>query len=57
MDPVAALLGDGRTLSAAAEEMAVARNTARNHLQTIFAKTETRSQVELVRLLMRLLPR
>jgi len=53
---VATLIGEGRTLREAAGRMGIATNTARNHLANVFAKTGTHSQVDLVRLLVRLHP-
>lgn len=41
----------GRTLPAAARDLGMSHNTARAHLRSIFAKTQARSQVELVRML------
>jgi DNA-binding CsgD family transcriptional regulator len=41
-------LADGRSLAAAADKLARARTTARNQLQSIFAKTGTHRQAELV---------
>lgn len=49
---LAQTLAKGQDLNAAADELGVSRNTARNHLQNMFAKTGTRRQGELlVRLL------
>lgn len=42
------LLAEGVSLSDAAKRMNISRNTARNHLQHVFAKTGTRRQSELV---------
>jgi DNA-binding CsgD family transcriptional regulator len=53
---IATLVGEGRTVQEAAERMGIATNTARNHLANVFAKTGTHSQVDLVRLLVRLHP-
>jgi DNA-binding CsgD family transcriptional regulator len=41
----------GRTLPEAAAHLGIAHNTARAHLRSIFAKTQARSQVDLVRML------
>ncbi|MBS7743537.1 helix-turn-helix transcriptional regulator [Chelatococcus sp. HY11] len=49
---VSALL-DGRSLSEAAEQFGITRETVRTHLRSIFLKTGTHRQVELVRLLMK----
>ncbi|WP_051079901.1 helix-turn-helix transcriptional regulator [Thioalkalivibrio thiocyanodenitrificans] len=54
---LAAHLGSGRSLAEAADRMRISRNTARNHLQSIFCKTETHGQNSLVRLMTRLFPR
>lgn len=53
---VALAIAGGQTLRDAARAMDISVNTARNHLRSVFRKTETRSQVDLVRLLIRLLP-
>jgi DNA-binding CsgD family transcriptional regulator len=47
----AVLLGDGLTLDEAASELSIARNTARAHLRSIFAKTGVTRQTMLVRLI------
>ena len=47
----AVLLGDGLTLDEAAAELSIARNTARAHLRSIFAKTGVSRQTMLVRLI------
>ncbi len=47
----AVLLADGLTLDEAAHELSIARNTARAHLRSIFAKTGVSRQTMLVRLL------
>jgi DNA-binding CsgD family transcriptional regulator len=47
----AVLLGDGLTLDEAAAEQSIARNTARAHLRSIFAKTGVSRQTQLVRLI------
>jgi DNA-binding CsgD family transcriptional regulator len=41
-------LADGRSLAEAALRLARARNTARNQLQSIFAKTGTHRQSQLI---------
>lgn len=46
--------GDG--IDAAAARLGVSRGTARSHLAQVFAKTRTRRQAELVRLLVRSVP-
>ena len=48
---IARRLVRGRTLAEAARDLGMAHNTARAHLRSIFAKTQARSQVELVRML------
>lgn len=48
---LAALVAAGASLEAAAEELAVKRETARNQLKAIFAKTGTHRQGQLVALL------
>jgi DNA-binding CsgD family transcriptional regulator len=48
---LAALMVEGKSLEAAAEKLAVKRETARNQLKAIFAKTETNRQGQLVALL------
>jgi DNA-binding CsgD family transcriptional regulator len=47
----AVLLGEGLTLDEAAMELSIARNTARAHLRSIFAKTGVSRQTMLVRLI------
>ena len=47
----AVLLADGLTLDEAAHELSIARNTARAHLRSIFAKTGVSRQTMLVRLI------
>lgn len=44
------LLLRGRTVTEAAEELRITRNTARTHLKRVFSKTGTGRQAELVRL-------
>jgi DNA-binding CsgD family transcriptional regulator len=53
---LAALLLRGDSLTRAAEQLAMSRNMARNHLQAIFRKTRTNSQSSLIRLLGFLVP-
>jgi DNA-binding CsgD family transcriptional regulator len=48
---LASALARGRTLEDAARQFRASRNTIRTHLKRIFAKTETRRQSDLVRLL------
>jgi DNA-binding CsgD family transcriptional regulator len=48
---IAQRLARGRTLADVARDLGMAHNTARAHLRSIFAKTQARSQVELVRIL------
>lgn len=48
---LAALMVEGKSLEGAAEKLAVKRETARNQLKAIFAKTETNRQGQLVALL------
>jgi len=50
---LAADLADGLTLEESAERSSTQVATARTHLKRIFAKTRTRRQSELVRLLLR----
>ncbi len=49
---LAALLVAGHSLESAASAMRISRNTARVHLQSVFAKTQTSRQMDLVRVLM-----
>ncbi|WP_141740251.1 helix-turn-helix transcriptional regulator [Bosea sp. BIWAKO-01] len=51
---LAAIIGGGGSLDAACEALHVTRETARNQLKTVFAKTNTHRQAELVLLLSRL---
>lgn len=51
---LAAILGAGIDLRTAAEELGVARDTARNQLKAVFAKTGAHRQSELVKLLTKL---
>jgi DNA-binding CsgD family transcriptional regulator len=51
---IALRLGDGKSLEEAAQEMAIAQETARSHLKSIFRKTATHRQGELVALVARL---
>ena len=48
---IAALLAEGSSLPTIAERLRLGLGTVRNHLKSIFAKTETRRQGELVALL------
>jgi DNA-binding CsgD family transcriptional regulator len=48
---LALLMLRGDSLADAADSLAIARNTARNHLQAIFRKTGTNSQAGLIRVL------
>jgi DNA-binding CsgD family transcriptional regulator len=48
---LAAMIVDGRQLLEVARELHITWNTARTHMKRIYAKTETHSQVALVRLL------
>jgi DNA-binding CsgD family transcriptional regulator len=49
---LAALLASGLSLHEIVERLGIAANTARTHLKSIFAKTDTRRQGELIRLLL-----
>lgn len=51
---LASLMAEGLSLEKAAEELKIARETARNQLKAVFAKTATHRQGELVALLSRL---
>lgn len=51
---LASILADGTSLRDAAEQRSVSYETARSHLRSIFAKTGTRRQSELVALVARL---
>jgi DNA-binding CsgD family transcriptional regulator len=51
---VAAQLADGQDLAAAAAALGITVGTARNHLKSLFHKTDTHRQAELVGLLLRL---
>lgn len=51
---LAAIIGGGGSLEVACEMLQVSRETARNQLKSIFAKTNTHRQAELVLLLTRL---
>jgi DNA-binding CsgD family transcriptional regulator len=53
---LAAMLSTGDTLEAAADKCRISYQTARNQLKSVFAKTGTHRQAELVSLLARLLP-
>jgi DNA-binding CsgD family transcriptional regulator len=50
---LAAMLAEGRSLDACAEELGKAKNTLRAQLQSLFGKTGTRRQTDLLRLLAR----
>ena len=43
---------DGKTLERLGDELCVSRNTARTHLQRLFAKTGTARQADLIRILL-----
>ena len=49
---IARLLAEGRSLMGICEALDISPNTARTHLKRIFAKTETRRQAELLKLLL-----
>jgi len=51
---LAAMIAKGHSLEEAAEQLSIARETARNQLKAIFAKTNTHRQSELVALLSRI---
>jgi DNA-binding CsgD family transcriptional regulator len=51
---LAALIATGFSIERAVEELGIARETVRNQLKAIFAKTDTHRQSELVALLARL---
>lgn len=51
---LASLIAEGLNLEKAAEELGIARETARNQLKAVFAKTGTHRQGELVAILTRL---
>jgi DNA-binding CsgD family transcriptional regulator len=50
---IASALAQGKTLDAITAEFRISLNTARTHLKTVFAKTATTRQAELVALLLR----
>ena len=50
---VAVRLVTGAPLCDVADELGISMNTARTHLRRVFAKTRTRGQSDLVRLLLR----
>jgi DNA-binding CsgD family transcriptional regulator len=52
---LAALIASGLLLEDAAQKLEIARETARNQLKAIFAKTGTHRQSELVGLVMRMI--
>ena len=43
---------DGKTVETLADELCISRNTARTHLQRLFAKTGTTRQADLIRTLL-----
>jgi DNA-binding CsgD family transcriptional regulator len=51
---LAAHLASGATLQAVAERLGISKETARNQLKMVFAKTGTNRQAQLVALLARL---
>jgi DNA-binding CsgD family transcriptional regulator len=51
---LAAIIAEGHSLGEAAEQLSIARETARNQLKAIFGKTNTHRQGELVALLSRI---
>ncbi|WP_158237556.1 helix-turn-helix transcriptional regulator [Bradyrhizobium forestalis] len=51
---LAALLATGASLAGAAEQLRISRETARNHLKSVFSKTGAHRQPELVKLLLQL---
>jgi DNA-binding CsgD family transcriptional regulator len=51
---LASIIAEGTTLEVAAEELGIARETARSQLKAVFAKTGTHRQADLVALLSRL---
>ena len=53
---LASCIADGEDLPSVARALGIARETARNQLKAVFAKTGTRRQVELVRLILLTLP-
>jgi DNA-binding CsgD family transcriptional regulator len=53
---IAMLLADGHGLEEIARRLRMAIGTARNHLKSVFEKTDTTRQAELVALLGRLRP-
>jgi DNA-binding CsgD family transcriptional regulator/PAS domain-containing protein len=53
---LAAALATGLSLDEAADRLAMAKETARRHIKSVFKKTGTRRQAELVRLLLTLPP-
>ena len=53
---LAALLVDGHTLKEAADKLTVTMNTVKSHIKQLFAKTNTRRQAELVRLVLQFPP-
>jgi DNA-binding CsgD family transcriptional regulator len=53
---LAVLIADGVSLDDAAQQLNIAKNTAKHHLRNIFSKTETSSQTELASLLLHSIP-
>lgn len=51
---LAALLASGTSIDAAAEQLRISRETARNHLKSVFSKTGAHRQSELVNLIAQL---
>jgi DNA-binding CsgD family transcriptional regulator len=49
---VAMAMLDGKSLERLADELCITRNTARTHLQRLFAKTGTSRQADLIRTLL-----
>jgi DNA-binding CsgD family transcriptional regulator/GAF domain-containing protein len=49
---VAMAMLDGKTVEMLADELCISRNTARTHLQRLFAKTGTTRQADLIRILL-----
>lgn len=51
---LAAMLATGSSIASASERLCISRETARNHLKSIFSKTGAHRQSELVRLISQL---
>lgn len=49
---IAGLLMEGYAMEHISAELAITENTARNHLKSLFAKTQTKKQAELLRMLL-----